>query len=679
MDEATRATERWGAEPALPADPPRSRGLLQRGYASLPDLGITRLLTRVPLIGSRPNRDSAHGAASGAPITSPTTFAGYTILRPLGSGGMADVYLAKHPRLPRRDALKVLTSGTTADPEFRERFNREADLAATLWHPHIVAVHDRGEFDGHLWIAMDYVEGTDAARLMRERFRGGMSAQDVCAILSAVAGALDYAHARGLLHRDVKPANILLTHPDEDDRRILLADFGVARQLADISGITETNVAVGTVAYAAPEQLVGSNMDGRADQYALAASAFHLLTGAPPYRHSNPVAVIGQHLHADPPRLSDHRPDLADLDEVFFKALAKDPADRFDRCREFAAAFSEHVSHCGAGRRLGAPSLRRRIGFRRAGRRISLKAGLALAMIVTLVLALTVTWAISFFSWDDQPQAASGPPSGTPSSASSRPADMSAPAIAAPPFNGAYRLDYDRAKETSNGVIRNNGGVTSWWAFNSACTASGCAATGTKLDDVTHQWAKTTGNANTGVLHFVDGQWQGEPRQVQVQCRAARGGPATTQSETVVWSLTPQSDGTLRGVQTQKVQSNECGSQGATLRIPVVATRTGNIPPNVPIADPAAAANVSAAPAGTSSTPVLGGPCTDVDKVAFDSTANTQVVCEANTWDKAPATNGVHPVGTSCSDTPVFTMSKSEDGHLIECDPGTRVWASQHS
>ena len=311
----------------------------------------------MPLIGSRPNRERPESGrpgsaeASGSALSSPTVFAGYTILRPLGSGGMADVYLAKHPRLPRRDALKVLTEGTTADPEFRERFNREADLAATLWHPHIVAVHDRGEFDGHLWIAMDYVEGTDAARLMRERFRGGMSEQDVSAIVTAVAGALDYAHARGLLHRDVKPANILLTHPDEDDRRILLADFGVARHLADISGITETNVAVGTVAYAAPEQLVGSNIDGRADQYALAASAFHLLTGAPPYRNSNPVAVIGQHLHAELPRLSDYRPDLADLDEVFFKALAKDPADRFDRCRQFAAAFNEHIS----GRRAGRP------------------------------------------------------------------------------------------------------------------------------------------------------------------------------------------------------------------------------------------------------------------------------------------------------------------------------------
>jgi serine/threonine protein kinase, bacterial len=677
MDDATSATQRWDARSgpsAQPADPPRSRGLLGRGYASLPDLRITRLLTRVPLIGSRPDRESVKVGRSGqgdaqSAIATPTSFAGYTILRPLGSGGMADVYLAKHPRLPRRDALKVLSEGTTSDAEFRERFNREADLAATLWHPHIVAVHDRGEFDGHLWIAMDYVEGTDAARLMRDRHRGGMADEDVCAIVTAVASALDYAHARGLLHRDVKPANILLTHPDDDDRRILLADFGVARQLADISGITETNVSVGTVAYAAPEQLVGSNIDGRADQYALAASAFHLLTGAPPFRNSNPVAVIGQHLHAAPPRLSDYRPDLADLDEVFFKALAKEPSDRFDRCRQFAAAFSEHVSCHPAADRGITPKARR---VWRA-RRPSLKAAVALAMIVTTVVALTVTWAISFFSWDDQPQANPGAPPRVSKTSSS------GSALAAPPLNGTYRLDYDRAKQTSNGVIRTNGGATSWWAFSSACTATGCAATGTKLDDASHQMAKTTGTGNAGVLHFVDGHWQAEPRQVQTQCRAARGGPMTTQSETVVWTLTPEPDGTLRGVQSQTVQSNECGSQGATLRTPVVASRTGGVPSDITLADPAQAANNTASPVGAPSPAVLGGPCTDIDKVAFDSTANQQVVCEGNTWDKAPTTIGVHPVGTSCDDTPVFTMSKSEDGHLIECDPGTRVWSSQHS
>jgi serine/threonine-protein kinase len=606
--------------------------------------------------------------ARSGPPAAPTSFAGYTILRPLGSGGMADVYLAKHPRLPRRDALKILSEGTTADEEFRERFSREADLAATLWHPHIVAVHDRGEFDGHLWIAMDYVEGTDAARLMRERFRGGMAARDVCAIVTAVAGALDYAHARGLLHRDVKPANILLAHPDEEDRRILLADFGVARQLADVSGITETNVAVGTVAYAAPEQLVGANVDGRADQYALAASAFHLLAGVPPFQHSNPVAVIGQHLHAAPPRLSDYRPDLAGLDEVFFQALAKQPADRFERCRQFAAALGEQVSGCSPKAR---PRLRVRRAPTAAGRRkVSLRTGLVVAMVLVLV-SLSVTGAVSLFSWDDNPQAAPGAPP-TVSAMSSF-----GSAQAAPPLNGSYRLDYDRARQTSNGVIRTNGGSSSWWAFSSACTATGCAATGTKLDDANHTVAKATGSGNTGVLHFVDGHWRAEPRQIQVQCRTSRGGPTSTQSETVVTTLAPQPDGALRGVQTQTVQSNECGSRGATLRIPVVATRTGDVPPDVMVADPAQAAANTASPAGASPA-VLGGPCADIDKVTVDSTANQQIVCEGNTWDKAPITTGVHPVGTSCTDTPVFTMSKSEDGHLIECDPGTRVWSSQH-
>jgi serine/threonine-protein kinase len=311
-------------------------------------MAVTQLLHRVPLIrsGASGQADGPHGRGNArrSTVSSHTAFAGYTVLRQLGSGGMADVYLAKHPRLPRRDALKVLAKEMTADGEFRERFNREADLAATLWHPHIVAVHDRGEFDGQLWIAMDYVEGTDAARLIKERYRKGMPQQDVCEIVTAVAGALDYAHQRGLLHRDVKPANILLTHPEAGERRILLADFGVARQLSDISGITATNVAVGTVAYAAPEQLLGRKMDGRADQYALAATAFHLLTGSPPYQHANPVEAISMHLNAPPPRLSDYRPDLAYLDDVLLKALAKEPEDRFDRCREFADAFREQGS-----------------------------------------------------------------------------------------------------------------------------------------------------------------------------------------------------------------------------------------------------------------------------------------------------------------------------------------------
>src|ERR1700748_1088751 len=175
------------------------------------------------------------------PLPSGETFAAYTILRLLGRGGMSEVYLAQHPRLPRRDALKILLGGTAADSGFRERFHREAELAASLWHPNIVQVHDRGEFDGQLWIAMDYVEGADAAQLLRDRHPAGMPTDEACAIITAVAGALDYAHQRGLLHRDVKPANILLTDPTDGDRRILLADFGIARYHDDTSGITHTN------------------------------------------------------------------------------------------------------------------------------------------------------------------------------------------------------------------------------------------------------------------------------------------------------------------------------------------------------------------------------------------------------------------------------------------------------
>ncbi len=137
-------------------------------------------------------------------------FAGYTIVRRLGAGGMGQVYLAQHPRLPRRDALKILPSELTANDEFRQRFNREADLAASLYNEHIVGIHDRGEYEGQLWISMDYVEGTDAASCCAAGIRPACRRAEVVEIISAVADALDYAHSRGLLHRDVKPANILL-------------------------------------------------------------------------------------------------------------------------------------------------------------------------------------------------------------------------------------------------------------------------------------------------------------------------------------------------------------------------------------------------------------------------------------------------------------------------------------
>lgn len=267
-------------------------------------------------------------------------FAGYTIVRLLGSGGMGEVYLAEHPRLPRLDALKILSNRATDDVEFRARFTREAELAATLWHPHIVGVHDRGEFDGRLWISMDYVDGTDTRHLLEQRYPSGMPLADVVEIVTAVAEALDFAHERRLLHRDVKPANILVTTPPEGSRRrVLLTDFGIARETDDMSGLTEANMAIGTVTYAAPEQLTSRPVDGRADQYALAGTAFHLLTGSPPFDNSNRAVVVGDHLYTPPPRVSERRTDLTHLDSVMAKALAKDPADRYTRCLDFAVAL----------------------------------------------------------------------------------------------------------------------------------------------------------------------------------------------------------------------------------------------------------------------------------------------------------------------------------------------------
>jgi serine/threonine protein kinase len=275
------------------------------------------------------------------PLDVGTVFAGYTIVRLVGSGGMGEVYLAQHPRLPRHDALKILRADVSDDGEFRERFIQEADLAASLSHPNIIKVHDRGECDGQLWIATEYIDGTDAAQLMRDRYPSGMPVEDACAIVTAIAQALDYAHDRGLLHRDVKPANILLSQPNRDSQRqIYLADFGIARPLSDPNGLTATNLTVGTVAYAAPEQLMGEDLDGRADEYALAATAYHLLTGAPLYENTNPVAVISRHLSAPAPPVSDRRPDLSPLDKVLNTALAKNPAERFDSCTRFAKALS---------------------------------------------------------------------------------------------------------------------------------------------------------------------------------------------------------------------------------------------------------------------------------------------------------------------------------------------------
>ena len=310
-------------------------------------------------------------------------FAGYTIGSVLGAGGMGEVYLAQHPRLPRQDALKVLGTGVSHDDEFRRRFNQEAEMVSGLHHPNIVTIYDRGDCDGRLWIAMEFVDGTDAGRLLTERYPRGIPAADVVRIVTAVAGALDYAHGRGLLHRDIKPANILLgterpeaSREGPDFERVLLADFGVARWQGQTSDLTGTDMTVGTVTYAAPEQLKGEVIDGRADQYALAATTYHLLTGTAPFANTNPAVVISQHLSTPPPAIGSERPDLAPLAPVLAKAMAKDPANRYDTCEDFARALHRALT------RPQQPNRRRRAAAG-LGALVLVGAGVAAAALLT--------------------------------------------------------------------------------------------------------------------------------------------------------------------------------------------------------------------------------------------------------------------------------------------------------
>ncbi|MFJ1458125.1 serine/threonine-protein kinase [Nocardia wallacei] len=275
-------------------------------------------------------------------ISPGTIVGGYRIERVLGAGGMGTVYLAKHPSLPRMDAIKILGGELSSNGEFRGRFEREANLAAGLDHPNIVSVYNRGEENGHLWIAMQYVEGTDAsAELARDPH--AMTPLRALRIVTEVGKGLDYAHRRGLLHRDVKPANFLLSRGDEEER-VLLTDFGVAKSTDDATELTQTGSFVATIAYAPPEQLQGMAVDHRGDIYSLACAFYKLLTGQNPYPATQPAMVMMGHLYDPPPRATAVNPHLPPaVDHVFARAMAKNPAERFNSCREFTDAASNSL------------------------------------------------------------------------------------------------------------------------------------------------------------------------------------------------------------------------------------------------------------------------------------------------------------------------------------------------
>jgi YVTN family beta-propeller protein len=261
---------------------------------------------------------------------------GYRLEALIGRGGMSAVYRAEDLRLGRRVALKFLAPELAQDARFRERFLAESRLAASIDHAGIVPIFEAGEVDGLLYIAMRYVEGTDLRALLARD--GPLPAERAVDLVAQLAGALDAAHARGLVHRDVKPSNALIA-VESGVEHVYLADFGLTKHTTSRGGPTATGQMVGTVDYVAPEQIRGEAVDGRADLYSLGCVLFECLTGEVPFPRGSEVATIYAHLEDEPPCPSARRADVTPaMDAVVTRAMAKDPAHRWQSGAALAAA-----------------------------------------------------------------------------------------------------------------------------------------------------------------------------------------------------------------------------------------------------------------------------------------------------------------------------------------------------
>ncbi|MDT5136293.1 MAG: serine/threonine protein kinase, bacterial [Mycobacterium sp.] len=522
------------------------------------------------------------------------TFAFYTVVRMLSSSATGEVYLAERSGLPGWQALKVLPMAPWADGDFRERFHRETQIAAGLYHPNVLEVQDRGEFEGQLWIAMDYVDGDDAAKLMANRFPAVLPVGEALAMVAAAAAGLDFAHERGMLHRDVRPANILMTTPGAGEPRILLTDFGLARP-------------AGESAYAAPEESNGTRVDGRADQYALAATALHLLTGSPP-------ASPG------PSELRGLRPDLARLDDVLAKALAADPSDRFGSCRDFAAALAEHagiadrrseplavteppvvtpepayvvdypaygwpdasdaaakpITATGTKKPTNKPAYK---PGRHRPRRILIGAAAVLVMVGLLAVGIMIG------RQTNRSTTQAGSPA-TSTMAAFSAAPSIAPRGAVPlPLEGTFLIEVQRSQQTfDNTPNPQPPDVSTYWAIRSSCTPIKCLAAATLLNGNDHTQPKSP-DVHPLILEFDDGQWRSRPETTKFPCIDPNG-VTSAQTTVQVVSLRPQPQGNLVGEMVVTVKSNECHQQGGVIRIPTEASRSGDTPPGVNVPDP---------------------------------------------------------------------------------------------
>jgi serine/threonine protein kinase, bacterial len=409
-----------------------------------------------------------------------------------------------------------------------------------------------------------------------------LPAGDVLEIVAAIAAALDHAHAHGLLHGDVKPANILVTTPGAGEQRILLSDFGIAPP---------------TAAYAAPEALAGGAADAAADQYALAATAFHLLTGAPPGLR----------------RLSGRHPALRRLDAAFARALARRPADRFATCGEFSDALHRLIASAdddSAGDVPAADAGAHALAVNPAPEVTPLSSApeppttvtpdleppeaegkkrsvWTLALIAAVVLVLTGLVAVGVLT--GRRSAPSSPKAGpAPTRQAAAVVPSNAPTAAPPaPVEGTYRLEVQHDRQTFNYLPDSHPpNVATWWAFRTSCSgaaSTACTATGIQLDDDDHTQPMPAGGGQL-VLRYLDGQWQSEPATSPFSCVGPDGIPQS-QTATTVLTLRPRPHGELAGEEAVTVKTNECGQRTAVIRIPTVAVRSGDLPDGVAVPD----------------------------------------------------------------------------------------------
>jgi serine/threonine protein kinase len=359
-----------------------------------------QILRRDPELGATPPAEPPRVRPSRVDLPPGTEFATYEIERTLGRGGMSVVYLAEHQWLQRKVALKVLAPQLAEDERFQERFIRESRLAASLDHPNVIPIYEAGASGGDLFIAMRYVEGSDLRTLLHET--GALDTARAIAIVRQVAAALDAAHEQGLVHRDVKPGNVLLAKPRgaEETEHVYLSDFGLTKRSASDSGVTGTGQFVGTLDYAAPEQFQGGTPDARTDVYSLGCVLFECLTGHPPFRSDNDAGLMYAHLQEAVPAVTDLRPDLpSEIDGVIATAMAKAPSERYESAGELSREASKALG-------IGVEATPVGQGERSPFRRLAPVFAVVAALVVGIVAA-------SLFQGNSQPPPAADTPSPT--------------------------------------------------------------------------------------------------------------------------------------------------------------------------------------------------------------------------------------------------------------------------